>query len=160
MNPRSTDCEADALITTPSRRLDLNILTCSILAEEKNACFIVYITASPAELQSVTSGLIVLVQPVSPIRPCVKSYQTFMCLLDKKFSGLFCSFSYQNFSFQDPGYAFGLCSLFIDDKNPRGSCVSCSLEVGDIFLILRYLQSKYQKCLSRGAIAYSDAVFF
>ena len=41
-----------------------------------------------------------------------------------------------NISFQDPGYALGLCALFIADTNPREPCVSRSLEVGDTFLIL------------------------
>ena len=64
-----------------------------------------------------------------------------------------------NISFQDPGYALGLCALFIVDTNPREPCVSRSLEVGIKFLILSYSQAKGQKCLSCGAISHSDAVF-
>ena len=41
-------------------------------------------------------------------------------------------------SFQDPGYALGLCALFIADKNPTEPCVSRSLEVGITFLVIYY----------------------
>ena len=63
-------------------------------------------------------------------------------------------------SFQDPGYALGLCALFIADTNPREPCVSRSFEVGNTFLILSYCKAKGQKCLSCGAISHSDAVSF
>ena len=45
-------------------------------------------------------------------------------------------------SFQDPGYALGLCALFIADANPREPCVSRSLEIGNTFLILSYSEAK------------------
>ena len=44
--------------------------------------------------------------------------------------------------FQDPGYALGLCALFIPDTNAKEPCVSRSLEVGNIFLILSYSKAK------------------
>ena len=50
----------------------------------KNPCFIVYMTASPAETSSVTSGWRVSVQPAKPALPissCMKSYQKYMCFL-------------------------------------------------------------------------------
>ena len=39
-----------------------------------------------------------------------------------------------NISYQDPGYALGLCALLIADTNPREPCVSRCLEVGNTFL--------------------------
>ena len=51
----------------------------------------------------------------------------------------FCaSFPNKHISFQDPGYALGQGVLFIADTNPRESCVSRNLEVGNTFLILTY----------------------
>ena len=90
----------------------------------------------------------------------MKSYQTFMCFLHMRCLRLLCSFSKENISFQDPGYALLLCALFIADTNPREPCVSCSLEVGIAFLILGYSKAKVQKCLSCGAISHSEAVVF
>ena len=55
-------------------------------------------------------------------------------------------------SFEDPGYALGLCALFVADTKPREPCVSRSLEVGITFLILSYSKAKGQKCLSCDAV--------
>ena len=123
----------------------------------KNPCFMVYMTASPAEATSVMSGL--RVQFSQPSRlylsgSCMKSYQTLMCFLSITCLRLFV------LSFQDPGYALGLCARFIADTNPREPCVSRRLEVGITFLILSCSKAKWQKCLSCGAITHSGTIFF
>ena len=116
-----------------------------LLKKFKKHCFIVYTTASPAEPPSVTSGLRVSIQPTKRLHlsgSCVTSYQKCMGFRHIRCSHSLCSFSQSNISFQDPGYALGLCALFIVDTNPRGSCVSRSLEVGNTFLILSYYKAK------------------
>ena len=45
-------------------------------------------------------------------------------------------------------------------REPKGACVSLSLEVGNTFFILIYSQAKWQKCVSCRAILHSEVVFF
>ena len=44
--------------------------------------------------------------------------------------------------FQGPGYALGLCTLFITYVNRREPCFSLNLEVGNTFVILRNFEAK------------------
>ena len=69
-------------------------------------------------------------------------------------------FSSQNFSFQDLGYAFDICALFIGYVKPRGLYIFLSLEVESTFLILSYFEAKYQKCLLCDPISRRDVVFY
>ena len=77
----------------------------------------------------------------------MKSYQKFVCFLHIRCSRLFVLLFVIDISFQDPGYALGLCALFIADTNTREPCFSRSLEVEITFLILSYSKAKGKKCL-------------
>ena len=72
----------------------------------------------------------------------VKTFERLSKTKQKILTILCAPFPSRIFHFQGPGYAFGLCALFIADTNPRGPCVSRSLEVGNTFLILCCFQSK------------------
>ena len=78
-------------------------------------------TASPEEPLSVTSGLRVRVQPAKPALPIRFLYEelsnVYVFSAHKMFTTLCAPFSKWNISFQDPGYALGLCALFIADRN-------------------------------------------
>ena len=76
----------------------------------------------------------------SPIRLLCEQ---FMCFLQIRFSRLFCAPFFNKISlFKDLAMPIGQLVLFIADTNPRQSCLSCSLKIGNTFLILSYLQSK------------------
>ena len=99
------------------------------------------------------------VQPVSPIRLLCEELPNVYVFSARKMFTTFCA-PFLNRIFQDPGDPLGLCALFIADTNSREPCVSRSLKVGNIFLILSYSKLQQQKCLSCSAISHSDAVFF
>ena len=104
----------------------------------KYLCFIVYTTASPEEPPSVTSGLRVSVQstkPSSPIRLLYEQLPKVYVFSAHKICKTFVLLFLIDISFQDPGYPWGLCALFIADTNPRELCVSGSLEVGNTFQV-------------------------
>ena len=64
----------------------------------------------------------------------------FFCTRD--FHDLVRSFNDRISDFKILGYALYLCARFIAYVNPRRSWVSLSLEIGNTFVILGYLQAK------------------
>ena len=82
-------------------------------------------------------------KPASPIGLLFEELPNVYVFSVHKMFATFCA-SFPNISFQDPGYALPLCTLFTADTNPREPCVSRSLEVGITFLILSYSKAKGQ----------------
>ena len=94
--------------------MDINTLTCSILAKEKHPCFILYTKASPAESPLESSELRVLFQPASLIRLlCEQLPKSYVFSAHKIFTAFCAPFPHRisHFKILAMPLVYVLCSL-------------------------------------------------